>query len=150
MWLGHTNQRTLVTTLYSRFVRWPRMTPGPSAFNSYHLRCLCPKKSPFLHVPVEVSEQWLGGVEPGCGLEECDAVVFADGPFAVVDGCVVQRADGDGVINVGGTTVEPFDNVVDLAVHGWHGAAGGLAALVAGEDGFALCRGEEAFGPVLG
>lgn len=104
----------------------------------------------FSQRPVEVPQQRLVRVEPRRWLEKYHAVVFADGPFAVVDGCVVQRADGDGVINVGGATVEPFGNVVDLAVHGWHGAAGCLAALVAGEDGFTLCRGEEAFGPVLG
>ncbi len=51
----------------------------------------------------------MGWVEPGCGLEVCDAVVFADGPFAVVDGCVVQRADGDGVIG----RVVPEENAAE-------------------------------------
>lgn len=64
--------------------------------------------------------------------------MFSDGPFVVVDGCVVERADGDGVIDIGGAAVEPFHNMVHLAVDGWDGAAGCLAPTVAGEDGSAL------------
>ena len=80
----------------------------------------------------------MGGVEPGGGLEEGDSVAFADLPFAVVNRAVVQGAHGDGVVDVGGATVEPFDDVVELAIHCRDGAPGGLAAPVAGEDGPAL------------
>ena len=62
----------------------------------------------------------------------------ADGPFAIMDGPVVQSADGDGVVDVGGATVEPFDDVVELAIHCRDGASGGLAAPVAGQDRAAL------------
>lgn len=95
-----------------------------------------------LQAPVEVSEEWLGGVEPGCWLEEGGAVVFPYFPFLVVDGCVVVGAEGDGIINVGVAAVEPFDDVVDLAPDGWDGAPGGLAAPVPGQNSAALSRGE--------
>ena len=85
-----------------------------------------------LDVPVAVAQQWLGWVEPRCGLEERNVVVFPNPPFAVVDRGVVECADGDGVVDVGGATVEPFDDVVDLTVHCGRGAAGGLAATVPG------------------
>ena len=61
-------------------------------------------------------------------MEERCAVVFADCPFAVVDGGVVEGADGDGVVDVGGAAVEPFDDVVNLTIHCRHGAAGGLGS----------------------
>ena len=71
-------------------------------------------------------------------MEECGPVVFADSPFAVVHRTVVVGAQGDGVVDVGGAVVEPFGDVVDLAVDGWDGAPGCLAAPVSGEDGAAL------------
>ena len=81
-------------------------------------------------------------MEPGGGLEEGDSVACADGPFAIVDGPVVQSTDGDGVVDVGGATVEPFDNMVNLTIHCRHRAAWRLAAAVAGQDGPALGWGE--------
>jgi len=76
-------------------------------------------------------------------------VACADGPFAVVDGPVVQGAHGDRIVDIRGAAVEPLDNMVDLTIHRRHGAARRLAAAVAGQDGPALGWGEQAFGPVL-
>ena len=69
-------------------------------------------------------------------------MVFADSPFAVVHRTVVVGAEGDGVVDVGGAVVEPFGDVVDLAVDGGDGAAGGLAATSPGQDRSTLGRGK--------
>src|SRR5699024_6185699 len=58
-------------------------------------------------------------------------------------------AHGDRIVDIRGAAVEPLDNMVDLTIHRRHGAARRLAAAVAGQDGPALGRGEQAFGPVL-
>jgi len=102
-----------------------------------------------LCVPVEVAEQWLVGIEPGCGLEPGEAVVFADAPFADVYGGVVVAAEGHGIIHAGVAAGEPVFDVVDIAEHRRGGAAWGLASTVSGQDGTALGDGEQAFGTFL-
>src|SRR5699024_7369536 len=102
-----------------------------------------------LEFPVGVAEEGLGGVEPFGGLEVGAAVVFADGPFAVVDISMMPSTQCDGIGFIRQAVVGPFFAVVALAVGGLDGAARGLAAFVAGEDCPALGCGEEPFGAVF-
>ena len=83
-------------------------------------------------------------------MEKRGAVVFADFPFAVVDCPVVVGAQGDGVIDIGGAVVEPFGDVVDLAIDSGDGAPGGLATTIPGQNRPTLGWSEQAVGPVLG
>lgn len=77
-------------------------------------------------------------------------MIFADRPFLVVHRAVVLGAQGDRVIDVGGTVIVPFDEVVNLAIDRRDSASWSLAAAVAGQDGPALGWCEEPVGAVLG
>lgn len=62
---------------------------------------------------------------------------------------MVPGTQGDGIGFVRQAVVGPFFAVVALAVGGLDGAARGLAAFIAGEDGPTLGCGEESFGAVF-
>jgi hypothetical protein len=63
-----------------------------------------------------------------CGVE-------ADLPGGVVDGAVVVAAEEDEIVEGGDAVVEPVDDVVGVAHHGWSGAAGERAVDVAADQG---------------
>src|SRR5699024_10514032 len=130
---------------------WRIKSISRSCAISYACRYTWGSRAPLhsLCVPVEVAEQWLVGIEPGCGLEPGEAVVFADAPFADVYGGVVVAAEGHGVGYAGVAAGEPVFDVVDIAEHRRGGAAWGLASTVSGQDGSALGDGEQAFGTFL-
>ena len=77
------------------------------------------------------------------------AVDGVDGPFAVVHRGVVEGAQGDGVVDIGGAAVCPGFQMVDLAPGGDDCTGGGLATAVPGQDGAALVAGEGAVGAAL-
>ena len=57
---------------------------------------------------------------------------------------VAGSAEEDAVLGVGGSSVGPVPDVVDVAVSCWGVAAGCLAVLVSGGDGSALGAGPDA------
>jgi hypothetical protein len=79
-----------------------------------------------------------GWDEPG------DAVLDGDGPVVVVDAVVVEGAEEDAVVEVGGSALGPPGDVVGFGEGGWVGAAGPGAAAVAFGEGEFLSAGEEA------
>ena len=72
--------------------------------------------------------------------------VEADLPGGVVDDAVVLAAEQDEVVQAGRAAVGPVDDVVGVAHHGWAGAAGEGAVVVAGDQGAPQGRGDESCG----
>src|SRR5450631_4821859 len=97
---------------------------------------------------VPVSPLVLAGCGAGCSEVPGDfAGGGGRGPAPLVGDGVVARAEQCGVGQGGGAAVDPVNEVVGVGPHGWRGAPGDGAALVAQPHGSEHPGGEQAPGP---